>query len=74
MNQAEAKAHIERLRREIEEHNNRYYVLNQPIISDFEFDLLMNELQTLEKKYPEFSSFLANHKGWQRYCKGVSSA
>lgn len=56
MNQAEAKAHIERLRREIEEHNNRYYVLNQPIISDFEFDLLMNELQTLEKKYPEFSS------------------
>lgn len=56
MNQAEVKERIERLRREIEEHNQRYYVLNQPVISDFQYDILINELQALEKKYPEFSS------------------
>jgi DNA ligase (NAD+) len=56
MNQSEAKARIDTLRREIEEHNNRYYVLNQPVISDFEYDILLNELDTLEKKFPEFIS------------------
>jgi len=54
MNQSEAKERIEKLRTEIEEHNRRYYVLNQPVISDFEYDLLINELETLEKKFPEF--------------------
>jgi DNA ligase (NAD+) len=54
MEQSEAKEHIEKLRREIEEHNHRYYVLNQPLISDFEYDILLNELDTLEKKFPEF--------------------
>jgi len=53
MNQSEARERIEKLRKEIEEHNRRYYVLNQPAISDFEFDLLINELETLEKNYPE---------------------
>lgn len=56
MNQAEAKGRIERLRKEIEEHNRKYYVLNQPVISDFEYDLLINELEALEKRYPEFAS------------------
>ncbi len=41
------------LRRELHEHNHRYYVLNQPIISDQEFDLLMHELQDLEARHPE---------------------
>lgn len=54
MKQSEAKARMDVLRREIEEHNNRYYVLNQPSISDFEYDLLLNELISLEKKFPEF--------------------
>jgi DNA ligase (NAD+) len=54
MNKIEAKERIEKLRNEIEEHNRRYYVLNQPDISDFEYDLLINELETLEKKFPEF--------------------
>jgi DNA ligase (NAD+) len=54
MNQSEARARIEKLRKEIEEHNHRYYVLNMPVISDFEYDLLLNELQILEKKFPEF--------------------
>ncbi len=56
MNQAEARERIEKLRTEIEEHNRRYYVINQPIISDFEYDLLINELETLEKNFPEFST------------------
>lgn len=50
------KNRIEKLRKEIEEHNYRYYVLNQPVISDFEFDLLINELATLESQYPEFKT------------------
>jgi len=54
MKQSEAKSRIERLRKEIEEHNHNYYVLNKPVISDFEYDLLLNELDTLEKKFPEF--------------------
>ncbi|MCU0472431.1 MAG: NAD-dependent DNA ligase LigA [Bacteroidales bacterium] len=56
MKQSEAKGRIEKLRTEIEEHNHNYYVLNNPVISDFEYDLLLNELDTLEKKFPEFRS------------------
>jgi DNA ligase (NAD+) len=56
MDQAEARERIEKLRTEIEEHNRRYYVLNQPVISDFEYDILINELETLEKSFPEFST------------------
>jgi len=52
MKESEARARIEKLRREIEEHNQKYYVLNKPVISDFEYDLLLNELDTLEKKFP----------------------
>ncbi len=53
MKLADAKNRAEELRKTIDEHNHRYYVLNQPVISDFEFDLLLNELQTIEKKFPE---------------------
>lgn len=56
MNQAEAKGRIERLRKEIEEHNRKYYVLNQPVIEDFDYDRLIKELEALEKKYPEFEN------------------
>ena len=41
------------LRRQLHEHNNRYYVLNSPIISDMEFDMLMHELQDLEAQHPD---------------------
>jgi len=54
MKKSEAKSRIDVLRKELEEHNNRYYVLNQPSISDFEYDILLNELDTLEKIFPEF--------------------
>ena len=41
------------LREQLHEHNHRYYVLNQPIVSDQEFDLMMHELQDLEARHPE---------------------
>ena len=47
---------VEALRREIEHHNYLYYVLDQPEISDAEFDRLMRELQDLEARYPELVS------------------
>lgn len=46
---------IELLRRELHEHNHRYYVENQPTISDQEFDELMHELQRLEAAHPEMA-------------------
>ncbi|WP_242157672.1 NAD-dependent DNA ligase LigA [Aestuariivivens sediminis] len=48
------KQHIENLRQELRQHNYNYYVLDQAIISDYEFDLKLKELQELEAKYPEF--------------------
>ncbi|MBR5730287.1 MAG: NAD-dependent DNA ligase LigA [Prevotella sp.] len=46
---------ILQLRRELHEHNHRYYVENQPVISDQEFDFLMHELQELEARHPEMA-------------------
>ena len=54
---AAAKERIEFLKKELERQNYNYYVLNAPAITDFEFDLLMSELQGLEKLYPEFELF-----------------
>ena len=50
----QAKIRIEELRGLINENNRRYYVENSPVISDYEFDMLMNELIALEKEFPEF--------------------
>jgi DNA ligase (NAD+) len=44
---------IEALRKELHEHNHRYYLLDNPTISDFEFDQLLKELEALESQYPE---------------------
>ncbi len=55
MDRSEAQKRIEELRKKIEHHNYRYYVLSKPEITDFAYDLLMSELITLEKKYPEFA-------------------
>ncbi|RLA85836.1 MAG: DNA ligase (NAD(+)) LigA [Deltaproteobacteria bacterium] len=49
----EIRKRVEELRREIEYHNYRYYVLNDPVISDAEYDALMRELEELERRYPE---------------------
>ena len=45
---------IERLRHELEQHNQNYYLLDAPSISDYDFDMLLEELQDLEAKHPEF--------------------
>ncbi|MCX8117180.1 MAG: NAD-dependent DNA ligase LigA [Desulfobacterota bacterium] len=50
------KKRIEELREEIEYHNYRYYVLDQPEISDAQYDRLMRELEELEARYPELRS------------------
>ncbi len=55
MEKEEAKKRIEQLTREIDEHNYRYYVLAEPRVSDYEYDMLLEELQQLEKDYPEFA-------------------
>ena len=48
------KDKIEELRNALHRHNHNYYVLNQPEISDREFDEMMHELQRLEEEHPEF--------------------
>ena len=48
------KHKIEELSKQIEEHNYNYYVNAKPVISDFEFDKLLEELIKLEKEHPEY--------------------
>jgi DNA ligase (NAD+) len=50
---AQAARRIPKLRREIEYHEKKYYVDNNPQISDFEFDQLIRELQDLERRFPD---------------------
>lgn len=46
---------ILQLRKDLEQHNYNYYVLNQPVITDYEFDQLMHHLQDLEAEHPEMA-------------------
>ncbi|MGI9547271.1 MAG: NAD-dependent DNA ligase LigA [Flavobacteriaceae bacterium] len=48
------KTKIEVLREELREHNYKYYVLDNPSITDYEFDMKLKELQLLEDEHPEF--------------------
>jgi DNA ligase (NAD+) len=48
------KDKIESLRNELREHNHNYYVLDKPIISDYEFDMKLKQLQELESAHPEY--------------------
>ncbi|MEE9189982.1 MAG: NAD-dependent DNA ligase LigA [Candidatus Neomarinimicrobiota bacterium] len=49
----DVKTQIDLLRRKIEDHNYHYYVLNDPIISDSEYDLLLRDLEHLESENPD---------------------
>ena len=51
----EDKERILQLRKELHEHNYKYYVLNQPTVSDQDFDMMMHELQDLEARHPEMA-------------------
>ena len=56
MDKDKVQSRIDELRREIDHHNHRYYVLDDPVVSDAEYDRLMRELTELEENYPEFLS------------------
>jgi DNA ligase (NAD+) len=45
---------IKKLREELHDHNYRYYVLDAAVISDYDFDMKLKELQALEEAHPEF--------------------
>jgi len=51
----QAKEKIEQLSKEISQHNYNYYMLSEPTISDYDFDMLLEELQKLEEQYPQFA-------------------
>ncbi len=55
MNQKEAEKEINILTNELNKHNHLYYVLNQPEVSDYDFDLLLKKLQELEDKFPDLA-------------------
>ena len=54
MDRKKVAAEIQRLRKELQEHNYRYYVLDQPVITDYQFDMMLKQLQELERAHPEF--------------------
>lgn len=49
----DTKTRIEELRKELHKHNHNYYILNSPVISDKEYDMMMKELEKLEEENPE---------------------
>ncbi len=58
----EVKSRIEQLTQELNAHNMAYYLESAPKISDYDFDMLLEELQDLEKKFPDFASDLSPTK------------
>ena len=52
----EIKARAEELRSQIIYHNNRYYNEDSPEISDYEYDMLLRELENIEREYPQLAS------------------
>src|SRR5437870_1626072 len=52
----DSRREVERLRQEIEHHNYRYYVLDDPVVTDEEYDTLFRRLQALEEAHPELRS------------------
>lgn len=55
MTGSQAKNRIKKLTKELQQHNHLYYVLDKPTIEDYDFDLLLKELKSLEKEFPELS-------------------
>lgn len=53
------KQQIDQLRADIERHNHNYYVDNLPTISDYDYDMMMKELEALEKAHPEYDDPLS---------------
>ena len=53
MDYSAAQKRIDDLKSQINYHSNRYYNMDDPEISDYEYDMMMNELKQLEKEFPE---------------------
>lgn len=59
------------LREELNRHNHAYYVENSPVISDYDYDMLMKELETLEKQFPDYDDPLSpSHRVGSDITKG----
>ena len=56
MTSSAVKKRIDELRKQIDDHNYHYYVLDEPLIPDNEYDRIFRELQTLEEKHPEYAT------------------
>ncbi|MBN2500063.1 MAG: NAD-dependent DNA ligase LigA, partial [Anaerolineales bacterium] len=54
MDESQLKLRVISLREQIRKHNYQYYVLNDPLISDYEWDRLMNELKQIEAEHPDW--------------------
>jgi DNA ligase (NAD+) len=54
MEKAQAYIRIQELKEILTEANRKYYVENAPTLSDYEFDMLLKELEALEREYPEY--------------------
>ena len=54
MDQVQVQAKMKQLAAALHAHNQAYYVQNNPQISDYEFDMLLKELEMLEQQYPQF--------------------
>ena len=55
MDHTEAKNRVKQLSDELRKHNHNYYVLNKPVIGDYDFDMLLEELIKLESEFPELA-------------------
>ena len=53
MDYSAAQKRIDDLKSQINYHSNRYYNMDDPEISDYEYDMMMNELKQLEKEFPD---------------------
>jgi DNA ligase (NAD+) len=62
MTKTEAQIQIEKLTEQLNHHNHLYYIENNPEISDYEFDMLLQQLQQLEQDFPELASELSPTK------------
>lgn len=55
MTSEQAQQKIKELTKELRQHNYNYYMLSKPTISDYEFDMMLEELQKLEEQYPDYA-------------------
>lgn len=58
MDEATAKQRMAELQQQLERYNEEYYVQDAPSVTDYEYDMLLRELETLEQQYPQFLSLI----------------